>query len=84
THKKTKKLDASLKPSDSESLSNSLAYKDLDDYVPTTERVLAKTLQGFNEFLYAHIADDLWENHMEAAVSYADLKAKIDGFHDQV
>ncbi|GJR59798.1 hypothetical protein Tco_1501960 [Tanacetum coccineum] len=51
--------------------------------MPTTERVLAKTLQGFNEFLYAHIADDLWENHVEAVVSYADLKAKIEGFHDQ-
>ncbi|GJX30123.1 hypothetical protein Tco_0238202 [Tanacetum coccineum] len=35
-----------------------------------------KELKGFTE--------DLWEKHEEAAASYADLKAKIEGFHDQV
>ncbi|GJZ27003.1 hypothetical protein Tco_0571256 [Tanacetum coccineum] len=53
--KKYKKPDASPEPSDSKSSSTSLAYKGFDNYVPTTERVLANTLQGFNELLYAQI-----------------------------
>ncbi|GJX32531.1 hypothetical protein Tco_0242386 [Tanacetum coccineum] len=80
--KKHKKPNASPEPSDSKSSSTSLAYKGLDNFVPTTERVLAKTLQGFNEFLYAQIDDDLWEKHEEDAASYDDLKAEIEGFHD--
>ncbi|GJR61759.1 hypothetical protein Tco_1503921 [Tanacetum coccineum] len=48
-----KKPDALFEPFDYESSSNTLAYKDLDDYVFAFESILAKTLQGFNEFIYA-------------------------------
>ncbi|GKB95040.1 hypothetical protein Tco_0981177, partial [Tanacetum coccineum] len=82
--KKHKKPDASPKPSDSESSSTLLAYKGFDNYVPTTEGVLANTLQGFNELLYAQIFEALWEKNAEVATSYADLKGEINGFHDQV
>nr|GEW33201.1 hypothetical protein [Tanacetum cinerariifolium] len=36
----------------------SLASKHFDNYIPITERVLAKTLQGFLEVQYARVAED--------------------------
>nr|GEW45516.1 hypothetical protein [Tanacetum cinerariifolium] len=55
-YRKSRKPDASPKPSDSESyLSNSLAFKDLNDFVPVTERVLAKNLQLKAKFLYMQL-----------------------------
>ncbi|GJX21703.1 hypothetical protein Tco_0226148, partial [Tanacetum coccineum] len=83
TKRKHKKPDAYPEPSNSESSSTLSAYKGLDNYIPTTKRVMAKTLHGFNEFLHAYIADDLSVKHEEDAACYADLKAEIEGFHDQ-
>ncbi|GKC62396.1 hypothetical protein Tco_1094994 [Tanacetum coccineum] len=80
--KKHKKSKESLKPSDSESSSASLSSKPYDNYMPITEMVLAKTLQGFSEILYAQVAEDNWKKHKEAIASYADLKMEIAGFHD--
>ncbi|GKD37182.1 hypothetical protein Tco_1257389 [Tanacetum coccineum] len=33
--------------------------------------------------LFAKITEDNWENHGEAAVNYADLKASIDDYYDE-
>ncbi|GKF50843.1 hypothetical protein Tco_0147310, partial [Tanacetum coccineum] len=60
----------------------SLASKPFDNYMPITERVLAKTLQGFLEVLYAQVAEDNLVKHEEAVTSYADLKWEIEDFHD--
>nr|GEX67134.1 hypothetical protein [Tanacetum cinerariifolium] len=58
----------------------SLDFKSFDNYVPTIERVLAKTIQNFNSFLYAQLSEDNWEKYKEAKASYADLRAAVEGF----
>ncbi|GJV53628.1 hypothetical protein Tco_1449369 [Tanacetum coccineum] len=71
---KAKKSDNSPDASDSESSSCSETFKPFENYVPVTERVLVRNLQGFSEVLYAQIDEDNWEKHEEAAAFYADLK----------
>ncbi|GJW83560.1 hypothetical protein Tco_0156705 [Tanacetum coccineum] len=61
---------------------NQRSSKPYDNYMPITEMVLAKNLQGFSEILYAQVAEDNWKKHKEAVASYADLKMEIAGFHD--
>ncbi|GJX79241.1 retrovirus-related pol polyprotein from transposon TNT 1-94 [Tanacetum coccineum] len=56
--KKPKKSEPSSDPYDSESSSASLSFKDYDNYIPTTKRVLSKNLQGFSKVLYAQITED--------------------------
>ncbi|GJS93120.1 hypothetical protein Tco_0800088 [Tanacetum coccineum] len=72
--KKSKESEQSLNPSNYESSLASLSFKPYDNYIPITERFLARTLQGFSKVLYAQVAKDNWEKHEEAAASYAELK----------
>ncbi|GJV11792.1 hypothetical protein Tco_1353333 [Tanacetum coccineum] len=56
--------------------------KKYDNVLPLTERKLVKYLQNVSQILYTRLTKDHWEKHKEAAASYADLKSKIEGFHD--
>ncbi|GJZ87530.1 hypothetical protein Tco_0659140 [Tanacetum coccineum] len=56
--------------------------KKYDNVLPLTERKLVKYLQNVSQTLYNRLTKDQWEKHKEAAASYADLKSKIEGFHD--
>ncbi|GJX17138.1 hypothetical protein Tco_0217970 [Tanacetum coccineum] len=71
---KPKESEPSPDPSNSESSSASLSFKYYDNYMPITERVLAKNLQGFSKVLYDQIVEDSWAKHEEAIASYADLR----------
>ncbi|GKD29790.1 hypothetical protein Tco_1240568, partial [Tanacetum coccineum] len=80
--KQHKEFDQSLDASDSESSSCSKTFKPYDNYVPITERVLARNLKGFSNVLYAQVTEDNWKKHKEATASYVDLRMEIEGFHD--
>ncbi|GKD59941.1 hypothetical protein Tco_1297450 [Tanacetum coccineum] len=79
--KKSQESDQSPKPSNSKSSSCSESFKPYDKYMPVTERVLARNLQGFSEVLYAQVAEDNWEKHEETIASYADLNWSIEYFY---
>ncbi|GJY94859.1 hypothetical protein Tco_0511220 [Tanacetum coccineum] len=36
-----------------------------------------------SSFLYAQVAEDHWDKHEEAAASYVDFKAAVDGYYDE-
>ncbi|GJR87786.1 hypothetical protein Tco_0211797 [Tanacetum coccineum] len=86
---KKKKVKELPKPDESpeayhfESSSASLSFKDYDNYMTTTERVLAKNLQGFSKVLYAQIIEDNWAKHEKVAASYVNLRAKVEAFIDE-
>ncbi|GJZ22085.1 hypothetical protein Tco_0559124 [Tanacetum coccineum] len=54
-----------------------------DNILPLTERQLVKYLRKTSNSLFTRISRDNWENHEEAAVNYADLKASIDDYYDE-
>ncbi|GJX86586.1 hypothetical protein Tco_0337360 [Tanacetum coccineum] len=58
------------------------ALKKYDNVLPLTERQLVQYLQKVSRVLYNRLIEDQWEKHEESAASYADLKSKIEGFHD--
>ncbi|GJS15062.1 hypothetical protein Tco_0409534 [Tanacetum coccineum] len=76
TAKKHIKSEDSPEPYDSQSLSASLASKPYENYMPATERVLAKTLQSFLEVLYAQVAKDNLAKHEDKVLDVAEAYTK--------
>ncbi|GJU54145.1 hypothetical protein Tco_1227859 [Tanacetum coccineum] len=68
--------------SDTDSSSDDILRK-YDNILPLTERQLVKYLRKTSNSLFTRISRDNWENHEEAAVNYADLKASIDDYYDE-
>ncbi|GKD02546.1 hypothetical protein Tco_1177520 [Tanacetum coccineum] len=68
---------------ESASDSSSPDLKKYDNTLPLTERQLIKYLRKMLRVLFSRISETLWEQHEEAAVSYADLKASIDTYYDE-
>ncbi|GJY87629.1 hypothetical protein Tco_0502257 [Tanacetum coccineum] len=68
---------------ESSSDSSSLDLKKFDNIFPLTERQLIKYLRKMSIVLFNRIIEKQWEQHEEAAVSYADLKASIDQYYDE-
>nr|GEX46890.1 wall-associated receptor kinase [Tanacetum cinerariifolium] len=60
----------SLNPFVSESSSSSMGFKDLDNHVPVTKRILARNLQW----------NPSWERHEDGVASYAGLRANVEEF----
>ncbi|GJZ52343.1 hypothetical protein Tco_0606858 [Tanacetum coccineum] len=63
--------------------SSSPDLKKFDNILPLTERQLIKYLKKMSRVLFNRITKKQWEQHEEAAVSYADLKASIDQYYDE-
>ncbi|GKD44669.1 hypothetical protein Tco_1269314 [Tanacetum coccineum] len=63
--------------------SSSPDLKKFDNILPLTERQLIKYLRKMSIVLFNRITEKQWEQHEEAAVSYADLKASIDQYYDK-
>ncbi|GJU59270.1 hypothetical protein Tco_1237036 [Tanacetum coccineum] len=57
--------------------------KKFDNTLPLTERQLIKYLRKMSRVLFNRIAETQWEQHKEAAVSYADLKTRIEEYYDK-
>ncbi|GJW32659.1 hypothetical protein Tco_0052691 [Tanacetum coccineum] len=72
----------STEASDTESCSDDILRK-YDNTLPLIERQLVKYLRKMSKALFTRISEDNWENHEEAAVNYADLKASIDDYYDE-
>ncbi|GJV51891.1 hypothetical protein Tco_1447632 [Tanacetum coccineum] len=68
---------------ESASDSSSPDLKKFDNTLPLTERQLIKYLRKVSKVLFNRITKKQWEQHEEAAVSYADLKASIDQYYDE-
>ncbi|GJX46498.1 hypothetical protein Tco_0271688 [Tanacetum coccineum] len=68
---------------ESASDSSSLDLKKFDNILPLTKRQLIKYLRKMSRFLFNQITKKQWEQHEEAAVSFADLKASIDQYYDE-
>ncbi|GJU25375.1 hypothetical protein Tco_1163996 [Tanacetum coccineum] len=64
---------------ESDSNSSSPELKKYDNILPLTERQLVKYLRKVSRVLFHRITEDQWEKHEEAVVSYADLRASIEG-----
>ncbi|GJU07799.1 hypothetical protein Tco_1124229 [Tanacetum coccineum] len=63
--------------------SSSSELKKYDNILSLTERQLVKYLRKFYRVLYNRITKDQWEKHEEAVVSYADLRASIEGYYEE-
>ncbi|GKA56758.1 hypothetical protein Tco_0755830 [Tanacetum coccineum] len=68
---------------ESDSDSSSPELKKYNNILPLTERQLVKYLRKVSRVLFNTIAEDQWEKHEEAIVSYADLKASIEGYYEE-
>ncbi|GKA00810.1 retrovirus-related pol polyprotein from transposon TNT 1-94 [Tanacetum coccineum] len=63
--------------------SSSPGLNKFDNILPLTERQLIKYLQKMSRALFNRITKKQWEQHEEAVVSYADLKASVDQYYDE-
>ncbi|GJU46784.1 hypothetical protein Tco_1204050 [Tanacetum coccineum] len=68
---------------ESASDSSSPDLKRFDNILPLTEWKLIKYLRKMSKVLFNRIIEKQWEQHEEAAVSYANLKASIDQYYDE-
>ncbi|GKA92279.1 hypothetical protein Tco_0814204 [Tanacetum coccineum] len=68
-----------------ESTSDSCSHdlKKFDNILPLTEKQLIKYLRKMSRVLFSRITETQWEQHEEATVSYADLKASIEEYYDE-
>ncbi|GKF52608.1 hypothetical protein Tco_0159518, partial [Tanacetum coccineum] len=63
--------------------SSSPDLKKFDNILPLTERQLIKYLKKMSRVLFNRITEKQWEQHEEAAVSYANLKASVGQYYDE-
>ncbi|GJU51711.1 hypothetical protein Tco_1221266 [Tanacetum coccineum] len=68
---------------ESTSDSSSPDLKKFDNILPLTKRQLIKYLRKMSRVLFSRITGKQWEQHEEAAVSYAGLKASIEEYYDE-
>ncbi|GKD85285.1 hypothetical protein Tco_1356439 [Tanacetum coccineum] len=68
---------------ESASDSSSADLKKFDNILPLTERQLINYLRKMSRVLFNRITKKQWEQHEEAAVSYADLKAPVDQYYNE-
>ncbi|GJZ76185.1 hypothetical protein Tco_0640650 [Tanacetum coccineum] len=68
---------------ESTSDSSSPDLKKFDNILPLTETQLIKYLRKISRVLFSRITETQWEQHEEATVSYADLKASIKEYYDE-
>ncbi|GJY54577.1 hypothetical protein Tco_0446241 [Tanacetum coccineum] len=68
---------------ESASDSSSPNLKKFDNILPLTERQLIKYLKKMSRVLFNRITEKQWEQHEEAAVSYANLKASVGQYYDE-
>ncbi|GJU06070.1 hypothetical protein Tco_1122500, partial [Tanacetum coccineum] len=68
---------------DSASVLSSPDLKKFDNTLSLTERQLIKYLRKMSRVLFHRITKDNWENHEEASVNYANLKASIDDYYEE-
>ncbi|GJX94097.1 hypothetical protein Tco_0348683 [Tanacetum coccineum] len=54
-----------------------------DNIFPLTERQLVKYLRKVSRVLCGRITEDQWAQHEEVVVSYADLRASIEGYYEE-
>ncbi|GKD56304.1 hypothetical protein Tco_1289691, partial [Tanacetum coccineum] len=57
--------------------------KKFDNILPLTERQLVKYLRKVSSVLFNRLTEEQWAQHEEAVVSYADLKAAIEGYYEE-
>nr|GEX61398.1 retrovirus-related Pol polyprotein from transposon TNT 1-94 [Tanacetum cinerariifolium] len=57
--------------------------KKYNNILPLTERQLVKYLRKVSQALFNKLTNDQWAKHEEAAVSYAGLKASIEGYYEE-
>nr|GEW27607.1 retrovirus-related Pol polyprotein from transposon TNT 1-94 [Tanacetum cinerariifolium] len=57
--------------------------KKFDNILPLTERQLVKYLRKVCRVLFNKLTEVRWVQHEEAVVSYADLKAGIEGYYEE-
>ncbi|GJW81900.1 hypothetical protein Tco_0145875, partial [Tanacetum coccineum] len=62
---------------------STVSSKKYDNTLPLTKRRLVKYLRKMSNTLFTRISEDNWENHKEAVVNYADLKASINDYYDE-
>ncbi|GJV51250.1 hypothetical protein Tco_1446991 [Tanacetum coccineum] len=68
---------------ESASDSSSTDLKKFDNILPFIERQLIKYIRKMSKVLFNQITEKQWEQHEEAAVSYAGLKGSIDQYYDE-
>nr|GEX10517.1 retrovirus-related Pol polyprotein from transposon TNT 1-94 [Tanacetum cinerariifolium] len=74
------KINEDIPPTDEEV---NLELKKYDNILLLTERQLVKYLRKVSRGLFNRITKDQWEKYEEATVSYADLKASIEGYYEE-
>ncbi|GJU61819.1 hypothetical protein Tco_1243654 [Tanacetum coccineum] len=67
----------------SDSDSSSPGLKKYDNTIPLTERQLVKYLRKVFRVLFKKLTKEQWAQHEEAAVSYDDLRASIEGYYEE-
>ncbi|GKA18768.1 hypothetical protein Tco_0698683 [Tanacetum coccineum] len=68
---------------ESASESSSLELNKYDNILPLTKRQLIKYLRKVSRVIFKRITEQQWEKHKEAVVSYADLRAFIEGYYEE-
>nr|GEW81428.1 retrovirus-related Pol polyprotein from transposon TNT 1-94 [Tanacetum cinerariifolium] len=66
-----------------QSVSSHVQEVRFDNILPLTERQLIRYLIKMSMILFNRITEKQWEQHEEATVSYADLKAPVDQYYDE-
>ena len=66
---------------DQSSGSSSSGYQNIEDKKPVTARAIWELFDWNNEWLFQVLEDSNWDRHTEAAASYADLRARVEEFH---
>ncbi|GJX13759.1 hypothetical protein Tco_0205517 [Tanacetum coccineum] len=69
--------------SESASDSSCPEIKKYDNILPLIERKQVKYLRKASRVVFNSITKEQWEQHKEAVVSYADLKAFIEGYYEE-
>ncbi|GKD67593.1 hypothetical protein Tco_1321683, partial [Tanacetum coccineum] len=54
-----------------------------NSFLMAVNKELVKYLRKISKALFTRVSEDNWENHEEAAVNYANLKASIDDYYDE-
>ncbi|GJW39322.1 hypothetical protein Tco_0065167 [Tanacetum coccineum] len=63
--------------------SSSPNLKKFNNILPLTERQLIKYLRKVSRVLFNRITQEQWAQHEEAYVSYADLRASVEGYYEE-
>nr|GEV41700.1 hypothetical protein [Tanacetum cinerariifolium] len=72
-----------VQETDESTFDSSLDLKKFDNILPLTKRQQVKYLKKVSRILFNRLTEAQWAQHKEVVVSYANLKAAIEGYYEE-